>query len=802
MNIILLIPILLPTLAGLLCLFIPRRVKFIHEFLALAGTIISLGVSAVIFMQEDLRFTVPWFSLGTDFVVQFDLLAGEFGSFILLGACTFAALIAIYSLKYMEGRPRLPEYYGYLLLTLAMSAGAALANHLLVFLFFWDLLALFLYALITHGGKDAIPGANKTLLMIGGADLAMLLGIILLWQAGGSLTMSELAQAPLVLTSWPTIAAYFLILAGAMAKAGAIPLHSWIPAIASTTPMPVMAYLPASLDKLLGIYLLANISLFWFVLSPAVGLVLMIIGAITIMAAVLMALIQHDYRKMLSFHAVSQVGYMVLGIGTGTPVGVIGGLFHMLNHAIYKSCLFLCAGAVKRQTGRTKFEELGGLASAMPWTFIISLVAALAISGVPPMNGFVSKWLIYQGLLDRGGNLFPLFILAAMFGSALTLASFMKLTYSIFWGDRPKDLPDVAEAPASMRLPMIVLAGLCVVFGVFYSWPLTTFITPILGESGINIAIPGIWQSGLATLLIILSLAAGLIFYLGGRSKNAVETDVFLGGEAIDPEVYRVAGTQFYGPIKQFGGLKQLYERAERGVFDLYVRGSQAIAWTARVVTKYIDQALNDLYREVIPSVLAVAGQFVQMLNARNILTLVMWIVFAAGFALLLIVPGNAVLLNLTRIFALVGIFAWGLLALVEGNLRRLLFFAVTSQAGFVLLGATFSWQTALFHLLSSTVAFLALFLCCGSIGNKLNTNSIEEMDGLSKRMPGQAIVFLLAGLWLSGLPPFGNFFSKYMLGLEAGEASMTYSILIAAAAILTLGYFLRPLRIFLHGEG
>jgi len=98
MNSILLIPILLPTLAGLLCLFIPRRVKYIHEFLALVGTILSLGVSAVIFIQEDLRFTVPWFSLGTDFVVQFDLLAGEFGSFILLGACTFAALITIYSL--------------------------------------------------------------------------------------------------------------------------------------------------------------------------------------------------------------------------------------------------------------------------------------------------------------------------------------------------------------------------------------------------------------------------------------------------------------------------------------------------------------------------------------------------------------------------------------------------------------------------------------------------------------------------------------------------------------------------------
>lgn len=802
MNSILLIPILLPTLAGLLSLLLPKRVRMIHEILAMVASSLSLAVSLFIFTRQGLRFTVDWFSIGTQFTVQFDLLAGAFGSFILLGACAFALLITIYSLIYMRGRERVPEYYAFLLLTLGMSAGAALANHLILFLFFWDLLAIFLYALITQGGKAAIPGANKTLAMIGGADLGLLLGFILLWRAGGSLTMSQLAQAPLNLTNWATLAAYFLILCGAFAKAGAIPLHSWIPAISTSTPMPVMAYLPASLDKLLGIYLLANISLFWFVLTPVVGTVLMILGGITILAAVLMALIQHDYRKMLSFHAVSQVGYMVLGIGTGVPVGVVGGLFHMLNHAIYKSCLFLCAGSVKRQTGRTKFEQLGGLASAMPWTFMLTLIAALAISGVPPMNGFVSKWLIYQGILDRGGALFPLFILVAMFGSALTLASFMKLTYSIFWGDRPDDLPQVNEAPFSLRLPMSILAGLCVLFGVFYRWPLATFIQPVLGERGISMVVPGFWQSGLATLLIVLSLLVGLIFYLGGRSKNVVETEVFLGGEAVDPMVYRVAGTQFYGPVKEYRGLKTLYERAERGVFDFYVRGSQAITWGAKVVTRYLDQAINDLYREVIPSLLAVLGQFMQMLNARNILTVAMWLALAAGFALVAILPGDPAILNAARIIAVIGIFGWGLLALVEGNLRRFLLCALTSQAGFVLLGATFSWSTALFYFVSSTVAFLALFLCCGSIGKRLNTNSIEEMDGLSKRLPGQAIVFLLAGLWLSGLPPFGNFIGKYLLGIEAGANGLTYSILIAAAAILTLGYFLRPLRVFLHGEG
>ena len=114
---------------------------------------------------------------------------------------------------------------------------------------------------------------------------------------------------------------------------------------------------------------------------------------------------------------------MMLGIGTGTSLGMVGGLFLLLNNTIYKSCLFLCAGSVERQTGRTKFSELGGLAGPMPWTFVTCLIAALAISGIPPLNGFASKWMIYQGIIDWGGMLFPLFLLAAMFGSALTLAS-------------------------------------------------------------------------------------------------------------------------------------------------------------------------------------------------------------------------------------------------------------------------------------------------------------------------------------------------------------------------------------------
>jgi formate hydrogenlyase subunit 3/multisubunit Na+/H+ antiporter MnhD subunit len=798
MNSILLAPIALPALTGLLCLVLPKRSKMVREILAVASAAITVGTASYILVHGDLRFTVFWLALGSDVTVQFDLLAGHFGSLIVLAASIFTLLIAVYSLRYMADHPRRAEHYAYLLLTMGMAAGTALANNLLVFLFFWDMLVLLLYAMVSLGGKEAIPGANKTLIIVGAADLALLLGIALVFLSSGTLTMSELAAAPQRLSGWMPTAAFLLILVGALAKAGAIPLHSWIPAISTSAPMPVMAYLPAALDKLLGIYLLARLSLNLFVMTPGIGLVLMVIGSITIVAAVLMALIQHDYRRMLSFHAVSQVGYMVLGIGTGTPIGAIGGIFHMLNHAIYKSCLFLCAGSVQRQTGRTKYPELGGLASAMPWTFGASLIAALAISGVPPTNGFVSKWLVYQGILDRGGTLFPLFLLAAMFGSALTLASFMKMLYSVFWGDRPKGLAKVTESPPSMLIPLGVLALTCLVFGVFYLWPVNVLIRPILGQAGLQAVVPGIWQSGLATILLLLSLGAGLFFYLGGRATRAEEAEVFLGGEALDPEMYRVPGTQFYGPIKSLGGLKELYERAERGAFDLYTYLVGGFTWIAGVIQKYVDQSLADLYREVFPGLLGLVGQILRALNTRMLLTYVLWVAYAAAAVAAYGLPEQPQVLSAARIVACVGIFGWGLLALVESDLMRFLALSITSQLGIVLLGTTVSQPAALVYLASAAVAFAGLLLCCSAIRHGMKTSDIEGLTGLAGRMPGLFVLFLIAALWLSGLPPFGNFIGKYLLGVAAEGGGPTIPLILTTAAVLTLGYFLRPLRRFL----
>ena len=192
--------------------------------------------------------------------------------------------------------------------------------------------------------------------------------------------IKEIGALPL--NSALSIFAFILLAIGALAKAGAMPFHTWIPEAAEKAPLPVMALLPASLDKLLGIYFLYRICLDFFHLYPNSGLslLLMLVGSFTIIAAVMMALVQHDLKKLLSYHAVSQVGYMVLGIGTGIPLAMAGGIFHMLNNAIYKTSLFLGAGSVEEARKTTQLNRLGGLARVMPITFITFFIAALSIS--------------------------------------------------------------------------------------------------------------------------------------------------------------------------------------------------------------------------------------------------------------------------------------------------------------------------------------------------------------------------------------------------------------------------------------
>ena len=336
--------------------------------------------------------------------------------------------------------------------------------------------------------------------------------------------------------------------------------------------------------------------------------------------------------RLLSFHAVSQVGYMVLGIGTGTALGIAGGLFHMLNHSIYKTGLFLSAGSVEHWTKNDEIDKLGGLARQMPLTFFSFLVCAFAIAGVPPLNGFVSKWMIYQGIVDiarEGNRLFPVFLGAAMLGSVLTLASFLKLLHAVFLGGRPAPLAKVREVGFTMWLPTVVLALLCVGFGVFAYWgPLQQLVYPALPFAVEPI---GIWQPQLATILMVIALGVGAVVYLFGTVRKPTVGRTFVGGEKIaDDEESRVPGTAFYSSVKELPLIGDLLRFGEAGAFDLYNWIDGFLTGLGVVFRNSIDWAVEQGYGKI-GELVRVTGRGLSYLMTGRLPLYLSWVLLGAG---------------------------------------------------------------------------------------------------------------------------------------------------------------------------
>jgi len=576
---ILLIEVFLPLIVGFGLIFVPNKVKSLSKVLTLIISAITfvLGIQIFAFGAYDDGFTV--LRIG-DLELELLLSAKPLGTFILIFAMGFGLLITLYSLKSMAGARRLNEYYGAILLAIGGTAGILLSDHLLFLLIFWEIVTASLYLLITTGGRNSNFAATKSFAMIGASDAAFMLGIFAVWALSGTFVISKIN---LETTSAFPIIAFLLLMTAAITKAGAMPLHTWLPPSGEYAPVSVMALLPAALDKLLGIYLLVIVVHGMFKLdSAALALVLAIIGTATIVIAAMVAIAQRNLKKLLAYSAISQVGYMVLGIATMTPVGIAGAVFHMLNNAIYKCCLFLGAGAVEQTTGTAELDELGGLGKKMPLTFVTFLIAALSVSGIPPLNGFVSKWMVYQGVIQMGSTqvgvaarLWPIWLLAAVFGGALTLAYSVKIIHSVFLSRLPSDFRDVKEVSPSQSLPMVVLALLCVIFGVFYyQVPLERFVYPALTALNIETG-PGIfsgrWESILATALIIIGIALGLIILLVGLwAKKVRIVPTWTCGEVQPNEQMTIPGTHFYKTVSSMGGLKQFYTGQEKGYFDTY----------------------------------------------------------------------------------------------------------------------------------------------------------------------------------------------------------------------------------------
>ncbi len=569
----------IPLLAGLILFLMPESLRKISGFTASVISAMSLLFAIILFFDKTQParceiILVPGlgvhFENYSNFLKEFGgLMVDNIAKLVVLLITFLTFLVAVYSISYTQTKHRIKGYYSYVLLTSAFSSLAVLSDHLLFFIFCWGILGILLYKLIKGYDEESAAAAKKTMILIGASDTIMIIGIGIVYKINASYSLSS-GMIPTD-TGLGAIA-LFALLIGSFTKAGAFPFHSWVPDFAKKAPASSTALLPASLDKLLGIYFMFRICTTLFSTTEIITLILVIIGVVTIISGVMMALMQHNTKQLLGYHAVSQVGYMVLGLGLGSPLGIAGGLFHMLNNTVYKSGLFLVAGNVEDRFGTDNIEHLGGSARIMPLTFLAALIFSLSISGVPPLNGFASKWLIYQAIIDFGqeagvaNRLWMLWLGLAVLGSALTLASFIKFLAGVFLGRAKTRVAENYETKTLMMTPMSILAILCIIIGIFATGVvIPSVIRPLYSGFEFN----GIWQSSQVATLFGVSILLGAGFYLAGRIKKFRVEDSFIGGEK-DQDVRKASVLDFYRTISKNRIFSGFYYGAARKWFDIY----------------------------------------------------------------------------------------------------------------------------------------------------------------------------------------------------------------------------------------
>lgn len=711
----------------------------------------------------------------------------------------FGSMAILYSVKDMADEKGDTRYYTLMLLFLGSMIWLVLAGNLILLFIFWEVVGLSSYGLI--GFYTSEPESNrasfKALFITHILGICLLFGSIIIHHFTGSYDLPVISESVhgMADTRWVQ-GILILFLLASMAKSVQIPFHTWLPS-ATVAPSPVTAFLHAAAMVKAGVYLMAR-SLFLFTNFEAITfpIFMAIIGAITLTFCTLIAWMQVDVKKVLAYHTAGQIGYMFLGLGVGTTLGIIGGLFHCLTHAVFKGLLFLCAGSLIYATGKRNLDEMGGLYRRMPYTAAAMVIGAVSIIGVPPFSGFASKLIIYEASISRGmtiggglGGLYTFFAILAIFTSAITMASFMKVIHSAFFGGVPNKLENTVEVPWSMRVPLIILSALCVIFGVYPQAPLTYLINPavsaITGQSITNLnlmvtsfgyqTVIGIYPATSITAMILIFLFIGAIIY-AISSKRWPSTIIpgkqalFTGGERsspyIDLDKVRVNSKPFIYAFEQvFGGF---YRFVKKGELDsIYYRLS------------YHVQRSSLLFSSIAASKI-------------GFLVVLIFSIFVAIFTPII----TGIILILYGSF----------IALTQTRLKRLLLFAFISYIGYI----TYEFGVNVANVMAGTLLHLFNFIIFGSLLSLTSiavfktskTDDIESLGGLSLKMPITAFAFLIGGLSFIGIPPFNGWWNEFWTLeniVKTGGWSMLIVVFLAAAFSLT--YMLRAFHKIFLGE-
>ena len=505
---------------------------------------------------------VPAGGYAIGIALEVDALSLFFG--LLVSCVVFIA--CVYSIQYMSHDDNVPQYYTLFLMLAGGVMGLVLSGDLFNMFIMVEILTFAAVALTAfrNTANGALEAAFKYLVVGCIGSTCILAGTIMLYAQVHTLNLAQMASLIPGHLNTATKVAFALLFIGFSTKAFLVPFHPLAADAHGAAPASISVLISGVLTKS-GIYGLIRLSYFLFQ-SMALGTMqfwLVFLGSVSMFVCVTMALAQHAFKRLLAFHSISQIGYVLASVGLCTAFGISAGLYHAMNHTLFKGLLFLAAGAVLHETGTTDLGKLGGLSRKMPHTTVLFLIGAFSISGIPPFNGFASKWMIYQATYQKAvetGNIgFLLVTICALVTSTLTLASFVKVTQSVFFGQLPKEYENVKEVPFGMRLAMGILAAMCLVTGLLPEavtryltepaaravFAVTDYINNMMGAGyaqsamtappavqSVSFASAGVWSpiSWLCLLMIAL-LAVSIVAIAGKYDRVSVKSPENLGGK-------------------------------------------------------------------------------------------------------------------------------------------------------------------------------------------------------------------------------------------------------------------------------
>ncbi len=457
----------LALLGAFLTSILGRKIKIFPDIAGLTTTFLLLALSLFSLWAVRQKGLIIYSIGGWKPPLGINFCLDGLAVFMLVTVNLIAFLVALYAINYMEKFTSKWKFYTLFLLMLAGLNGVIITGDMFNLFVYLEIASVASYALVAFGTeKHELEAAFKYAVMSTVGSLFILMGIVFLYSYTSTLNMADMAQVlsgkePSNIISMVTV----LFIMGFGLKAALVPFHAWLPDAHPSAPAPISAMLSGVLIKSLGIYALCRIFYNIIGVSPVLSSILLVLGALSMLIGVFLAIGQWDLKRLLAYHSISQIGYVILGIGLGTPLGIIGGLFHLFNHSVFKSLLFLNSGSLEYATGTRDLNKMGGLMERMPTTGRTTLVASMSIAGVPPFNGFWSKLIIIIAAVQAGrfGYAF-----CAVLASILTLASFMKVMKYGFFGRLKESLSKVKEVPVYMRISMNALAIICIVGGLLF----------------------------------------------------------------------------------------------------------------------------------------------------------------------------------------------------------------------------------------------------------------------------------------------------------------------------------------------